>query len=171
MQAGQEMSHSCTIAQMDGQVENITGNKSVPKIIINDTIKFFLSNSNSILVITNHNSFWVLFDKIASVYFICNILTFSIGNRQPSELALSQLYWCTFIPYASSSPHNSWQRHKTNCLKAKYNKINLKASFGRQRGYASTRKEKHSGFTEARNDEVAVASAGTYQVCQSPHSR
>jgi len=76
MQAGQETSHSCTIAQMDGQVENITGNKSVPKIIINDTINFFLSNSNSILVITNHNSFWVLFDKIASVYFICNILTF-----------------------------------------------------------------------------------------------
>jgi len=43
------------------------GNESVPKIIINDTIIFFL---NCILVISNNNSFRVLFDKIASMYFI-----------------------------------------------------------------------------------------------------
>jgi len=45
------------------------GNESLPKIIINDTIIFFL---NCILVVSNNNSFRVLglFDKIASVYFI-----------------------------------------------------------------------------------------------------
>jgi len=45
------------------------GNESVPKIIINDTIIFFL---NCILVVSNNNTFRVLrlFDKIASVYFI-----------------------------------------------------------------------------------------------------
>jgi len=39
------------------------GNESVPKIILNDTII-------SILVISNHNSFRLTFDKIAPVYFI-----------------------------------------------------------------------------------------------------
>jgi len=43
-----------------------TGNESVPKIIINDTINLFFS----ILVILNHNSYRVLFDKIASVCVI-----------------------------------------------------------------------------------------------------
>jgi len=38
----------------------------------------------SILVISNHNSFRVLFHKIAYVYFIRKIyLYFSIGNGQP----------------------------------------------------------------------------------------
>ena len=46
-------------------------NERVPKIIINDTIKcFFSETAISILVISNHNSFRVMFDKIASVYFI-----------------------------------------------------------------------------------------------------
>ena len=44
------------------------GNESVSKIIINDTTIFL--TSVSILVISNHNSFRVLFDKIASVYFV-----------------------------------------------------------------------------------------------------
>ena len=44
------------------------GNESAPKIIINNTINSFLT-AISILVISNHNSFRVLFDKIASVYF------------------------------------------------------------------------------------------------------
>ena len=43
------------------------GNESVPKIIMNDTIIFL--NRISILVVSNHDSFRVLFDKIASVYF------------------------------------------------------------------------------------------------------
>jgi len=46
-----------------------------------------------------YNSFRVLFDKIASVYFICKkILYFSIGNGQPREPALCQLYRRTFVP-------------------------------------------------------------------------
>jgi len=46
------------------------GNESVPKIIINDTINLFFTSAISILVISNHNSFRVLFDKIVSLYFI-----------------------------------------------------------------------------------------------------
>jgi len=44
------------------------GNESVPKIVINDS-KFILT-AISILVISNRNSLQVLFDKIASVYYI-----------------------------------------------------------------------------------------------------
>jgi len=40
---------------------SVIGNESVSKIIINDTVNL------SSLVILNHNSFRVLFDKIASV--------------------------------------------------------------------------------------------------------
>ena len=44
----------------------------MPKIIINDTISLglFVKTAINILVILDHNSFLVLFDKIASVYFI-----------------------------------------------------------------------------------------------------
>jgi len=45
------------------------GNESVPKIKRHDTINFF-KTAISLLVISNHNSFRVLFDIIASVYFI-----------------------------------------------------------------------------------------------------
>jgi len=45
-------------------------NEIVPKIIINDTVNLFFLNAISILVISNHNSFRVLCDKTASVYFI-----------------------------------------------------------------------------------------------------
>jgi len=46
------------------------GNESVSKIIINDTINFFSKTAISILLISKRKSFRVLFDKIASVYFI-----------------------------------------------------------------------------------------------------
>jgi len=46
------------------------GNESVPKIIINDTIKFFSLTATSIFVISNQNSFRVLFEKIPPTYFI-----------------------------------------------------------------------------------------------------
>jgi len=46
------------------------GNDSVPKMIINDTVKFFSKTATNFSVISNHNSFRVLFDKSASVYFI-----------------------------------------------------------------------------------------------------
>ena len=53
------------------------------------------------LVISNHNSFRVLFDTIASVYifYLKKYLYFSTGNGQPKELAMYQLYRHTFIPY------------------------------------------------------------------------
>jgi len=44
--------------------------QSVPKIIINDTDTVLFKTTIRILIISNHNSFQVLFDKIASVYFI-----------------------------------------------------------------------------------------------------
>ena len=53
----------------------VAGNDSVPKIIINNTINLFLT-AISILLISNHNSFRVLFDKIASVYFTWKIYLF-----------------------------------------------------------------------------------------------
>jgi len=52
------------------------------------------------LVISKHNGFRVLFDKITSVYFIWKIyLYFSIGNVQPREPGLCQLYRHTFVTY------------------------------------------------------------------------
>ena len=48
---------------------------------------------------TDKTSFPVLFDKIASVYFIRKIyLYFSVGNGQPEEPALCQLYRHSFVP-------------------------------------------------------------------------
>ena len=52
----------------------------------------------SILEISNHNSFRVVFDKNASVYFIWRTyLNFSIGNVQPREPAQCQLYRHTIV--------------------------------------------------------------------------
>ena len=49
---------------------------------------------------SNHNSFRVLFDKVASVLFYLKMcLYFSTGNGQPTERALRQLYQHTFVPY------------------------------------------------------------------------
>jgi len=64
------------------------GNESVPKIIINSTINLLFKTAISILAISNRNSFRVLFDKIAFVYFgrkkyiyILALETASPGNR------------------------------------------------------------------------------------------
>jgi len=66
--------------------------------------KFIFLTAISILPISNHNSFRVLFDKIASIYFICKIyLYFSIGNGQPREPELCQLYRHTFVLYGHLS--------------------------------------------------------------------
>jgi len=52
------------------------------------------------LLISNHNSFRVLLDRVASVYFIWKrYLYFSVGNGQHVEPALCQLYRHTFVPY------------------------------------------------------------------------
>jgi len=42
----------------------------VPKIIINDAISLFFTTAVSTSLISIHNSFRVLFDKIAFVYFL-----------------------------------------------------------------------------------------------------
>jgi len=42
----------------------------VRKIIVNNTVKFIFKTAISILLISNHNSFRVLFDKIASVPYM-----------------------------------------------------------------------------------------------------
>jgi len=44
-----------------------TGNESVPKIIIDNTVNLLLKTAITILLISNRNCFRVLFDKIASV--------------------------------------------------------------------------------------------------------
>ena len=65
----------------------------MPKIIVNNTINLLSLTAISILGISNHNSFRVLFDKNASVYFILKIyLYFSVGNGHPREPAPCQLY-------------------------------------------------------------------------------
>ena len=57
----------------------------------------------SILAISNHNSFQVLFDKIASVYFFSKLYSyFSTGNGHPREPALCQLCRHTFISYSTA---------------------------------------------------------------------
>ena len=45
-------------------------NESVPKTVINNTTNLIFKTAISILVISNDNSFRVLFDKTASEYFI-----------------------------------------------------------------------------------------------------
>jgi len=63
-------------------------------------MKIYFLTAINCLVISNHNSFQVVFDKIASVYIIGEIyLYFSTGNGQPREPALCQLYRHTFVPY------------------------------------------------------------------------
>ena len=63
--------------------------------------KFIFETSISILVISNHNSFRMLLDKVVPVYFIWKIyLYFSIGNGQPREPALCKLYR-HFVPYSN----------------------------------------------------------------------
>ena len=58
---------------LHGRNWRITGNDSVWKIMINDRIHLFFETAISILVISNRNSFRVLFDKIAFAYFIGKI--------------------------------------------------------------------------------------------------
>jgi len=87
----------------------LIANEIVPKIvinyaeiIINNAIIFFLITAISSLLIPNHNSFWVLFDKIASVYFIWKYIKykkiyFSIRNGQPRGPVLCQLHFRSLL--------------------------------------------------------------------------
>ena len=65
--------------------------------------KVIFLTATSIMVISNDHSFRVPFDKIASAYFIWKMfLYFSVGNGQPGESALCQLYRHTFVVYRKS---------------------------------------------------------------------
>jgi len=70
--------------------------------------KFIFKTPISILVISNHNSFRVPFDKIAFVHFLWKKhLYFRLGNDQPRKPALCQLYRHTFVPYFCLSAYMS----------------------------------------------------------------
>ena len=71
---------------------SIIMNESVSRIITNDTIKFVSQTAISILVISNHNSFQVLFDRIASVYFFENITFVPYRNT-----ACLLGYYCSYL--------------------------------------------------------------------------
>ena len=61
---------------------------------------FFSETAISFLVISNHKSFRVLFDKIASAYFIGKMYWyFSVGNGQSREPVLCHLCRRTSVPY------------------------------------------------------------------------
>jgi len=98
------LSHDCSrfcesILLME-ETSGYIGNESVRKIIMNNTIDLFFYTVINILLILDHCSFWVLFDKIASIYcyYVKNYLYFSIENGQPREPALCRLYRNTFVP-------------------------------------------------------------------------
>ena len=56
----------------------------MPIVIINNIVNLFFKTSISVLVISKHNSFRVLFDKIASVYILVekyiHILALEMAN-------------------------------------------------------------------------------------------
>ena len=60
--------HVCDCFLDDCLHDCVIENESVPEITINNAINVFLTGM-TILVISNHNSFRVLFDKIASMSF------------------------------------------------------------------------------------------------------
>jgi len=51
-------------------VDFVIRNESVPTVIVNGTVNLFFKTAIGILLISNHNSFRVMFDKIASAHFI-----------------------------------------------------------------------------------------------------
>ena len=61
-------------------VSRCIGNETVTKVIINNTTETAIS----IFVISNHNSFRVLFDKIASVYIIWKIYIYILALEMAS---------------------------------------------------------------------------------------
>ena len=95
------------------------GNKIVPKIIIYDTNLFFFKTAVSILLTSKHNSFRVLFDKIASVYFIRKIgyiyiLAMEMASPWNQHLCHTLLFPMTKASERLPTPHS-------RCLCARYN--------------------------------------------------
>jgi len=77
------------------------GNESVPKIILSDTLIF--KTAMSVLVISNHNSFRVLSDKLASVYFLFEkyiyILALEMANQLPIVPTVSARVHSVLVSY------------------------------------------------------------------------
>jgi len=66
----------------------VIGNESVPKTITNNTINLFFLNSINILLVSNHNTFRLLFDRTASIfmYFISkNIFVLALEMVSPGN--------------------------------------------------------------------------------------
>ena len=79
------------------------GNESVPKVIINDTVNLFSKTAISILLISNHDSFRVPFDKIASVYFIWQLYLYFVLEMAIPGNWHCQLYQHTLVPYSDAA--------------------------------------------------------------------
>jgi len=77
----------------------------VPKITINNTINLLLETAVSILLISNHDSFRVLSDKIASVYVLFEKYIYTLALEM-------------------ASPGN---RHCANCISAHFRSLSLQA--------------------------------------------
>jgi len=79
--------------------------------------KFIFLTEISILRISNHNSFRVLFDNIASVCFVWKIYIYILPLEMASpvrEPALCQLYRHIFVPYTGDGEVTSqklWSRY------------------------------------------------------------
>jgi len=124
----------------------LIGNESVPKLILNSTINLFLKTAISLLVISNHNSFRVLFDKIASIYFIWKMyLYFSTENGQPREPALCQLYRHTFVPYADKDEdRNHTCQLNPEKERVKYNVAYIQQEMSNNIVFASARPDNYT---------------------------
>ena len=85
-------------------------NKSVPKIRINNTKKINFLIAVSILLISNHNSLRVLFDKIASVayilfekYIYISVLKMACPENQHCASCIGTLSFATVVPLPIAS--------------------------------------------------------------------
>ena len=111
---------ACPSCSPINSVKALKASESVLKILIDNTIRLFLKTKISILLISEHNGFRVLFDKIVSVYFIRKIyLYFSTGNGQLREPALIGILSLPISSPALRSTCSSFNkyvnRHANHC--------------------------------------------------------
>jgi len=111
---------AASFLQPNQQRQALKASESVLKILIDNTIRLFLKTKISILLISEHNGFRVLFDKIVSVYFIRKIyLYFSTGNGQLREPALIGILSLPISSPALRSTCSSFNkyvnRHANHC--------------------------------------------------------
>ena len=77
------------------------------EIIINNAIDLILKIAISILVISNHNSFRVLFDKIASVYLML-LVGWQEGHPACKKQSGGMLVWLSFWSKVQTCIWPSW---------------------------------------------------------------